>query len=90
MTAEGKAIKQAYQLEAKSQWQVPALEGDVALSIRFFFKTKRKRDLDNQNKLLLDALSGIVYGDDSQICELHLFRAYDAQHPRAVVTVTQC
>ena len=45
---------------------VPELElfesaKDVALSRTFFFKTKRKRDLDNQNQLVLDALSGIAY-----------------------------
>jgi hypothetical protein len=49
----------------------------VALSITFFFKTKRKRDLDNQNKLALDALAGIVYQDDAQITELCLKKQFD-------------
>ena len=48
------------------------LTEELSLTIRFFFKTKRKRDLDNQNKLALDALNGIVYADDSQIAELRL------------------
>jgi hypothetical protein len=30
------------------------------VSVRFFFGTKRKADLDNFNKLWQDALSGIV------------------------------
>jgi crossover junction endodeoxyribonuclease RusA len=89
MTAEGKAIKEAYQWEAKSQWKGKALADDLSMSVRFFFKTKRKRDLDNQNKLILDALSGIVYEDDSQIDALHLYRRYDAANPRIEIDVTQ-
>lgn len=82
MTAEGKALKEQYQWEAKTQWKQPPLEGDVAVKITFYFKTKRKRDLDNQNKLVLDALSGIVYEDDAQIAELHLSRCHDTKYPR--------
>jgi hypothetical protein len=81
MTAEGKALKEAYQWDAKSQWKGPPLDGDAEVSVRFFFKTKRKRDLDNQNKLILDALSGIAYEDDSQISSLNLSRDYDARNP---------
>lgn len=86
MTAEGKAIKEAYQWEAKSQWRGKPLTGDIMVTIEFFFATKRKRDLDNQNKLVLDALSGIVYEDDAQIAELHLVRRYDAQQPRVEIS----
>jgi len=32
MTAEGKAIKEGYQREAKSQWKgAPALKGDISV-----------------------------------------------------------
>ena len=87
LTKEGKDIKTAYQWEAKSQWRDPALTGDVKLSVRFFFGTKRKADLDNFNKLWQDALTGIVYEDDSQICELHLYRDSDKERPRIEITV---
>ena len=58
------------------------LQGDVTLSITLFFGTKRRAHLDNFNKLSLDALTGIVYEDDSQIVELHLARSYDKARPR--------
>lgn len=87
MTPQGKAIKEAYQWEAKSQWQAKPLTDELAVSVRFYFKNKRRRDLDNQNKLVLDALTGIVYEDDSQIGELHLVRDYDAKEPRIVISV---
>jgi Holliday junction resolvase RusA-like endonuclease len=57
------------------------------VSIAFYFATKRRRDLDNQNKLILDALTGIAYDDDSQIAELHLYRAYDAKRPRIEISL---
>ncbi len=87
MTKDGRDLKQSYQLEAKSQWRKKPLEGDIELWVTFYFGTKRKRDLDNANKLWQDALSGIVYIDDSQICHLHLERAYDAKRPRIEIDV---
>jgi Holliday junction resolvase RusA-like endonuclease len=50
-------------------------------------RTKRKADLDNFNKLWQDALSGIVYNDDSRIGELHLYRDYDKARPRIEATI---
>ena len=52
------------------------------MSITLYFGTKRPADLDNFNKLSLDALTGIAYEDDSQIAELHLKRGYDALEAR--------
>lgn len=89
MIPEGKALKEQYQWEAKSQWKGPPLEGDVSVTITFYFKTKRKRDLDNQNKLVLDALTNITYNDDAQIAELRLTRNYDKARPRIEIALTQ-
>ena len=52
-----------------------------------YFGTKRKADLDNFNKLSLDALTGIVWHDDSQISDLRLRRGYDKERPRIEVTL---
>ena len=65
------------------------MQGEIVLSITFYFKTKRRRDLDNQNKILFDALSGIVYDDDSQIAELRLRREYDRARPRIEIEVQE-
>ena len=87
LSQEGKAVKTAYQWEAKTQWKEKPMEGDVELWVTFYFKTKRKRDLDNANKLWQDALAGVVYHDDSQIAHLHLEREYDPIHPRIEIEV---
>ena len=52
------------------------------MSITLYFGSKRRADLDNFNKLSLDALSGIAYEDGSQMATLHLKRAYDKDRPR--------
>ena len=39
------------------------------------FHTKRP-DLDNLAKAVKDALKGVIYADDSQIVEAHLFKRY--------------
>jgi Holliday junction resolvase RusA-like endonuclease len=67
MTAQGKALKEHYQWEARSQWKGKPLEGDVEPEIALYFGTKRKADWDNFHKLSGDALTGIVYHDDSQV-----------------------
>lgn len=89
MTDQGKAIKEAYQWEAKTQWKRKPITGDVALHITFYFKDKRRRDLDNQHKLIWDALSGIVYEDDSQVIEYHVYREFDKARPRTEIEVRE-
>jgi len=42
----------------------------VKVAIEFCFKDKRKRDLDNLTKSILDACKKIIYADDSLIYEL--------------------
>jgi Holliday junction resolvase RusA-like endonuclease len=90
MAAEGKALKEQYQWEARSQWKGKGkpLEGDIEVSISLFFGTKRRADLDNFNKLSLDALTGIAYLDDSQIAKLSIGRAYDKARPRIEIIVS--
>ncbi|MGQ2186063.1 RusA family crossover junction endodeoxyribonuclease [Bradyrhizobium barranii] len=75
MTPAGKALKALYEGEARYQWGfAKPLTGDIAVSIALYFGNRRKADLDNFNKLSLDALTGIVWEDDSQIAKLTIER----------------
>lgn len=89
MTATGKKIKQSYQFEYKDQHEGDPIKGEVEVYISLFFGDRRKRDVDNFNKLILDAASGIVYDDDVQIHRLTIEKHYDKATPRAEVTVTE-
>lgn len=83
-------MKEGYQWDAKMQWKGNDLiTKPVVVSIWYYFKTKYRRDLENMNKLVLDALTGIVYKDDSQIDELHLYRRYDKKRPHIKIEITE-
>lgn len=53
----------------------PKLLGRLGVEVDLYPPDRRRRDVDNVMKSLLDALQqGGVYGDDSQIDELHIRR----------------
>lgn len=61
--------------------------GLVAVTANLY-RPRRAGDLDNYFKALLDALSGQLYDDDSQIIELHAYRHDDKDRPRVQLVVT--
>jgi len=87
MDKTGKEIKARYIQEVKDQWKEEIITGDVFLEIDFYFGDKRIRDIDNFNKLVLDALTKIVYEDDKQIQELLLRKHYDKENPRVEILI---
>jgi crossover junction endodeoxyribonuclease RusA len=58
----------------------------LAVTLRAFFPDRRTRDLDNTFKCL-DGANGVVWHDDEQIDELHVYRGVDRKNPRLEVTV---
>jgi Holliday junction resolvase RusA-like endonuclease len=54
----------------------------VELDIALYFGTKRKSDWNNFHKLSCDALTGIVYLDDSQVQRVLVDKRYDKVRPR--------
>lgn len=48
----------------------------------------KRPDIDNIGKSVLDALNGIAYKDDAQVCELFVQKLY-SREPMIVVTVRE-
>ena len=46
----------------------------------------KKPDTDNIAKAILDALNGLAYYDDAQICQLEVYKFY-SDEPRAEVYI---
>ena len=86
MTKEGKDVKEQYQWELKA-YHPKMITDDIEVKLDLFFGDKRKRDVDNFNKLILDAGSGILYADDSQIQKLTISKHYDKENPRIVINI---
>ena len=86
LTNEGKATKTAIAWEIRSQVNFEPIKGTVALNVLFYFKNSRM-DIDNALKALLDCMTGLIYEDDSQIEELHVFKMIDKQNPRIEIQI---
>jgi len=82
LSKEGKNLKESYMWQIKSQYRGEPLTGSVKLTVELYFGDKRIRDIDNYNKLLLDACSGLLFIDDKQITELTIKKFYDKENPR--------
>jgi len=82
MSADGKALKEDYQWQLKSQWRRKPIETPLQVSLVLYFATKRVHDVDNYSKIILDACNGMVWKDDGQIEELNIRRSYDPKAPR--------
>ena len=87
MTSACTDIKFDYIHQVTEQWRQPMLEDELVMVVTLFFGDKRKRDIDNFNKLWLDALEGVVYENDSQIKQLTLIKDYDKENPRIEVNI---
>jgi crossover junction endodeoxyribonuclease RusA len=87
LTSKGREIKDEIGTELLVQRNSGPLAGPVALNVLFYFPNKRRRDIDNCLKALLDCMTGILYLDDSQIDELHVYKQIDTKNPRTVVQV---
>lgn len=85
VSADAKAYKAGVWMQAQ-QARLQPFSGPVAVYVHAY-RPRKVGDLDNANKVLLDALCGIAYQDDAQIVELHSWRHDDAQNPRVEVEV---
>lgn len=51
-------------------------------------KHTKRSDCDNLAKTILDALNGLAYKDDCQVCELHVEKLYSSE-PRTFVELEE-
>ncbi len=66
------------------------LSGRLCVKIDAYMPDRRKRDIDNINKALLDSMThAAVWGDDGQIDNLQVIRRSVEKGGRVVVTVTE-
>lgn len=84
------ALNAAEQLvQGQVRGERPRFTGPVALEMRFFEPDRRRRDPSNLVKLIEDAMAGVVYQDDAQICRSMWERAgVDRRDPRVEIRVT--
>ncbi len=77
----------AYALMLRRGLWRPRSEALFAVAIACFRGTRNRADLDNLAKTVLDAGTGVVWADDSQIEELVLRKLLDRANPRTWIRV---
>ena len=82
LTRQARAIKEAMAWEAKYQYRKPEITREFELRVDLYYPDRRRRDGDNI-KGLLDAMTGILWKDDSLIVA-HMVRKHvrPGENPR--------
>lgn len=72
---------------AGSLYRFRPVDHDVEIHMAIFWPDRRRRDLDNTVKSILDGMNKVVYADDYFVQRLVVERYIDRENPRAEVTV---
>lgn len=88
-THEADAYRNKVLLHARNRG-LPLFPLNSRLSVTLkWYRAIRAGDLDNRAKCCLDSLQGVLYVNDSQIIELHMYRYEDPERPRVEVEITR-
>lgn len=63
------------------------ISGYVSVRLVFVLGNKRRVDCDNLSKGVLDGMRGIVFGDDSQVVNLHIVKRVDKDQTGVAIHV---
>ena len=70
-------------------WQGEPTTEPVRVELRFWRGDKRRCDIDNCVKAILDALNNVIWKDDGQIYELVAYKHHDKSRPRVEILVSR-
>ena len=73
--------------QCRDQWKRRPLLGSLGIRFQFRRENRRRVDLDNLEKAMLDALEGILYEDDSQIKVKFGSKEYNPKSPGVEVEI---
>ena len=90
LSKRGRRYKNEAWLVLLAQGRYRQLQGDVSLFIRAYPPDKRRRDLDNILKPVLDVLTTAgIYKDDSQVVDLRIQKFNPAKPGRIEIVVNE-
>jgi len=75
-------------LALMSRMEIIEKPTEVAVTIHWYREALRG-DLDKRYSIMLDALQGIAFENDSQIAEIHAYRSLSRENPRMEVMVSR-
>jgi len=90
LSKKGREYKQSVALECYRKGLPKQMTGRLVVDILATVPDKRKRDIDNLHKALLDSLAGVgVFRNDEQIDDLRIRRVGVAKPGGVAVTITE-
>ncbi|WP_062309294.1 RusA family crossover junction endodeoxyribonuclease [Alicyclobacillus sendaiensis] len=72
----------AFRWRQETGWAMPQPGVKVVLRLWYFWPSNRRMDTHNREKVLLDALEGVLYPEDRWVLVQEMDFAVDAKHPR--------
>ena len=78
----------AWAFKAEMKRRKP-MRGPIVLVLEFHRKNRRRVDLDNLAKTVMDAGNGVVWEDDSQVFDKHTRKVLGCADPRVEVTLEE-
>ena len=78
----------AWAFKAKMGRRKP-MRGPIILVLDFYRKNHRRVDLDNLEKTVMDAGTGVVWEDDSQVFDKHGRRFLGCDEPRTEIRLEE-
>lgn len=88
LSKEYRAKLKAMKAEVASQVRGEPTTDPVALEVVYHPPDRRRRDCHNYDKAIMDALTGSVYADDSQVVDWRGRKMPPSKQARAVIEVT--
>ncbi len=80
-------LKVAWLFKAAARGWAPDASSEFVVDMRFWNKTRHRRDIDNLCKLVLDALNGVCWADDSQVTEISAIKDLAPDFPLTTVKI---
>ena len=68
---------------------ISPMTGPIALEVKFHISDRRKHDLDNLLKALIDTLQPICFADDNQIVSISAVKIMNCESSITLVKITE-
>ena len=82
------AWQSAIQYHAEKE-NITLTKKPVKVRLLFLLKDRRRRDLDNLSKAVLDALNGMAWKDDTQVTDLHIQKVITRETPGVWIEIEE-
>lgn len=86
ISAKGREFKKII-CKKLTELNLTKIEGKIEMSIIYYFKDNRCRDIDNYQKVLIDCMKDILFEDDKMIYKLNLEKHIGCDNNKIIIYI---